>query len=259
MLLELNGVSRHFGGLAAVSGLDFAVCKGQLKAVIGPNGSGKTTIFNVISMIFPPQAGSIRFRGKDLTGVKPHNVASLGITRTFQNIRLFSEGVTVIENVIAGQLAKSKIGTLDIIFKPGRARNEYRHCEEIAMKWLDYVDLGSKAQAGVHSLNFGEQRALELARALAADPELMLLDEPAAGLNEAEAKEFSRKLLQINRELHKTICLVEHNMQLVMGVADEIMVMDHGVKLAEGTPDEIKRNEAVVKCYLGEGVCDAQS
>ncbi|MBI4332634.1 MAG: ABC transporter ATP-binding protein [Chloroflexi bacterium] len=253
-LLELEGVSRYFGGLAAVSNLSLTVSRGQLKAIIGPNGSGKTTLFNVISMIYPPQKGSVKFKDRPLNGLRPHAVASLGVVRTFQNIRLFAEGVTAIENVIAGQLGRSGTGTLDVIFRKGKARAEYRRCEETAMKWLDYVGLASKANLGIHALNFGEQRALELARALAADPELILLDEPAAGLNETEARGFSRKLLQINRELNKTICLVEHNIKLVMGVADQIMVMNYGEKLAEGNPDEIRKNEAVIKCYLGEAV-----
>lgn len=252
VLLELNGVSRYFGGLVAVSGLSFAIPEGQLKAIIGPNGSGKTTLFNVICMIYPPQKGLIKFKGKTINHLKPHAVASLGIARTFQNIRLFGEGVTVVENVIAGQLAKSRIGTLDVIFRRAKSNAEYKRYEEIAMKWLDYVGLAPKASLPVHSLNFGEQRALELARALSADPELILLDEPAAGLNEVEAKEFSRKLLQINEELKKTICLVEHNIKLVMDVAEEVMVMNHGEKLAEGRPEQIRKNESVIKCYLGE-------
>ncbi len=254
-VLELDGVSRLFGGVAAVSNLSCGVRKGQLKAIIGPNGSGKTTLFNVISMIYPPQQGRVNFKGETLNGLKPHVVASRGIVRTFQNIRLFSEGVSAIENVMVGQLGKSDSGILRVLFRKKKSEAEYRHYREVGMTWLEYVGLAAKADLPIGSLNFGEQRALELARALASSPELILLDEPAAGLNEAEAREFSRKLLQINKELHITICLVEHNMKLVMGVADEIMVMNYGQKLAEGTPEEIRNNEDVIKCYLGEGVC----
>lgn len=252
-ILELSNVGRFFGGLAAVSNLSYSIRQGQLKAIIGPNGSGKTTLFNVINMVYPPQKGIVKFKGRRINNLSPHVIASLGIARTFQNIRLFSQGVTVIENVIAGQFANFGIGTFDIVMRGAKARDEYRRCEERAMKWLEYVGLSSKAFLGIDSLTFAERRRLELARALASEAELLLLDEPAAGLIEVEAQEFSKKLLQVNNELKKTICLIEHHVKLVMNTADEILVMNFGQRLAEGPPDEVKNNEDVIKVYLGEG------
>jgi branched-chain amino acid transport system ATP-binding protein len=251
-ILELSKVGRFFGGLAAVSNLSFTIREGQLKAIIGPNGSGKTTVFNVISMVYPPQQGIVKFRGKKINNLRPHMIASLGIARTFQNIRLFSQGLTVIENVIAGQFANFGIGTFDIVMRGARAREEYRRCEDRAMRWLEYVGLSSKAFLEIDSLTFAERRTLELARALASEAELLLLDEPAAGLIEVEAQEFSKRLRQVNSELKKTICLIEHHVKLVMDTADEILVMNFGQRLAEGPPDEIKNNEDVIKVYFGE-------
>lgn len=251
-ILELSHVGRFFGGLAAVANLSFTIREGQLKAIIGPNGSGKTTLFNVISMVYPPQQGTVKFKGMTINNLKPHVIASLGITRTFQNIRLFTHGLTVIENVIAGQFAKFGVGTFEIMMRRPRAKREYRRCEEKAMNWLDYVGLASKAFLEIDSLTFAERRKLELARALASEAELLLLDEPAAGLIEVEAEEFSKKLLQVRNELKKTICLIEHHVKLVMDTADEILVINYGQRLAEGPPNEIQNNEDVIKVYFGE-------
>jgi branched-chain amino acid transport system ATP-binding protein len=251
-MLELQGVGRFFGGLAAVFDLSFVVRQGQIKAVIGPNGSGKTTLFNVINMVYPPQQGTVKFKDRVINDLKPHLIASLGIARTFQNIRLFSRGVTVIENVIAGQFAKFGVSTLEVVARRASAKREYRRCEERAMKWLGYVGLGAKALLEIESLTFAERRKLELARALASEADLLLLDEPAAGLIEVEAEEFSERLLQVRNELNKTILLIEHHVKLVMKTADEIMVMYYGKKLAEGRPEEIQDNQEVIKVYFGE-------
>ena len=251
-ILELSNVRRSFGGLAAVSNLSFAVREGQIKAIIGPNGAGKTTLFNVITMVHPPQQGMVKFKGKSINNFKPHSVAALGISRTFQNIRLFSHGLTVIENIIIGQFAKFGVATFDVLVRGAKAKRQYRRCEERAMEWLEYVGLSAKAFLEIDSLTFAERRRLELARALASEAELILLDEPAAGLIETEAQELSKKILQINRELKKTICLIEHHVKLVMDTADEILVMNYGERLAEGSPEAIKNNEEIIRVYFGE-------
>lgn len=251
-ILELRNVGRFFGGLAAVDNLSLTVREGQLKAIIGPNGAGKTTVFNVITMVYPPQQGIVKFKGNTINNLRPHSIASLGISRTFQNIRLFSHGLTVIENMIIGQFAKFGVPTFDVLVRGAKAKRAYRNCEERAMKWLEYVGLSEKASLQIDSLTFAERRRLELARALASEAELILLDEPAAGLIETEAQELSKRLLQIKHELKKTICLIEHHVKLVMAVADEILVMNYGQRLAEGSPEAIKNNEEIISVYFGE-------
>jgi len=252
MLLEVVQLTKAFGGLVAVSDLNFNVKKGQIKAIIGPNGAGKTTCLDLINGIFRPTRGEIRFKDKPVTNLSPYQRAYLGIGRTFQNVRLFTQGMTVLENIIAGRHTRTTAGLSGVLFRWGRTSREFAESKEEAFRWLDFVGLLSKADLNVGELTFADQRSLELARALAGEPELLLLDELAAGLNEAEAEHAANRILQIRGSLKITICLVEHNMNLVMNTADDILVLNFGQKLAGGTPVEIQNNDAVVKAYLGE-------
>jgi len=252
ILMEVVELTKAFGGLVAVSGLSFTVQKGQIKAIIGPNGAGKTTCLNVISGVYRPTDGEIKFKGRTVTSLRAYQRAWLGIGRTFQNIRLFTVRMTALENVIAGRHTQTKAGLSQVLFRWNHARREYSHAAEEALKWLDFVGLLPKADSSVEDLTFPEQRALELARALAGEPELLLLDELAAGLNETEAERAAQRILQIRDQLGITICLVEHNMNLVMNTADDILVLNYGQKLAEGTPAEIQNHPEVIKAYLGE-------
>ncbi len=252
VLLEVVQLTKAFGGLVAVSDLNFTVKRGQIKAIIGPNGAGKTTCLNLVSGIFRPTGGEIRFRDKPVTTLRPYQRASLGIGRTFQNVRLFTVGMTVLENVIAGRHTRTKTGLSGVLFRWGRTSREFANAREEASRWLDFVGLLPKAHLTVGELTFADQRSLELARALAGEPELLLLDELAAGLNEAEAEHAANRILQIRNSLKITICVVEHNMNLVMNTADDIVVLNFGQKLAGGTPAEIQNNDDVIKAYLGE-------
>ena len=251
-LLEVVKLTKAFGGLVAVSDLSFTVKSGQIKAIIGPNGAGKTTCLNLISGIFHPTGGEIKFKDTRVTTLSPHRRAYVGIGRTFQNVRLFTVGMTVLDNVIAGRHTRTQTGLPGILFRWGRTRREFAGAREDAFKWLDFVGLLPKAHLDVSELTFADQRSLELARALAGEPELLLLDELAAGLNEAEAEHAANRILQIRDSLKITICLVEHNMNLVMNTADDILVLNFGLKLAGGTPVEIQNNDDVIKAYLGE-------
>jgi len=251
-LLEVVNLTKAFGGLVAVCDLSFTVRRGQIKAIIGPNGAGKTTCLNLISGIFCPTSGKIRFKGKPVTGSSAYQRAYLGMGRTFQNIRLFTAGMTVLENVVAGRHTRTKTGLLGVLLRWRRASREFTSATEKALEWLDFVGLLPKAHSTVGELTFAEQRSLELARALASEPELLLLDELAAGLNEAEAEHAANRILQIRDTLGITICLVEHNMNLVMNTADEILVLNYGQELADGTPTEIQNSEDVIRAYLGE-------
>jgi len=251
-LLEGVNLTKAFGGLTAVRNLSFTVRKGQIKAIIGPNGAGKTTCLNLISGIFRPTSGEIKFKEKQVTRLSAHQRAYLGIGRTFQSIRLFTVGMTVLENVVAGRHIRTKIGLSSVLIRWSRASREFALATEEAIKWLDFVGLLPKAHLNVTELTFAEQRSLELARALASEPELLLLDELAAGLNEAEAEYAANRILRIRDALGITICLVEHNMNLVMNTADEILVLNYGQKLAGGMPEEIQNNEDVIRAYLGD-------
>jgi branched-chain amino acid transport system ATP-binding protein len=251
-MLEVIKLSKAFGGILAVSNLSFRLERGQIKAIIGPNGAGKTTCLNLISGIFRPISGEILFKGKRITALSAHQRAYLGFGRTFQNIRLFTEGMTVVENVIAGRHTRTKAGLWSVLLHWHMSSVEFASATEEALKWLDFVGLLPKAKLSVSDLTFAEQRSLELARALAGEPELLLLDEVAAGLNEAEAEHAADHILQIRDRLGITICLVEHNMNLVMNTADDILVLNYGCGLAEGKPSDIQNNPDVIRAYLGE-------
>ncbi len=249
-LLEVSGLSKSFGGLKAVKDVTFTVGEGLIKSVIGPNGAGKTTLFNLLSGFLPPDAGRITFRGKEVGGRKAHYVAALGMSRTFQHIRLFPQ-MSVLENVMMGRHLHTSAGFMAGLLRlPGSRREAAKareRCEEI-MEMLAISDLAPEEAT---SLAYGQQRVVEVARALACDPALLLLDEPAAGLNMRETAEVSGLIERI-REIGVTVLIVEHDMSLVMGISDEILVLSYGSRIAEGEPMEIQKNEEVVRVYLGE-------
>ena len=251
ILLETRGLHRSFGGVQAVRDVSFRVPAGVIKAVIGPNGAGKTTLFNLIAGTLTPQRGEVVFRGRSITGRKPHTIAALGIARTFQTTKLFPH-MTVLENVMMGRHTRTRSGFLAAMLNlPGTWR-EQRHTEEKARAILD--DLGLVAHVGATACNlpFGCQRLVEFARALATEPALLLLDEPAAGLNIYETQELSKLILKI-RDTGVTCLIVEHDMSLVMNISDDVAVLDQGRKIAEGPPRAIQRDPEVIRVYLGDG------
>jgi len=250
MLLELSGVTKHFGGIVAVKDIEFEVSEGSIVALIGPNGAGKTTLFNLITGALLSENGSILLKGQDMLGLKPYQIASAGITRTFQNLQLFSS-MTVLENVMAGAYLRSKKGFIRSFFSlPSKCREEKKIREE-ALTLLDEIGLVETAELPASALPFGKQRLLEIARALASNPSLVLLDEPAAGLNPAETEVLTGYLKRLKTK-GTAMILIEHDMQTVMEAADRIVVLNFGQQIAEGTPAEIQANPAVIKAYLGE-------
>jgi branched-chain amino acid transport system ATP-binding protein len=249
-LLAVSHLGKKFGGLQAVSEVSFAVERGMIKAVIGPNGAGKTTLFNLITGSLTPTSGSVLLDGRDITGRKPHQIASFGVARTFQNIKLFP-GMTVLENVMIGRHIRSNGGFVASMLHLPWVLAEDRQIRQAALERLEMLGIAELAEVEATSLAFGQQRAVELARALAMEPELLLLDEPAAGLNIYETAEVGR-LISSMRQLGITVLLVEHDMSLVMDISDEIVVLSFGRKIAEDVPEAIQRNEEVIKVYLGE-------
>ena len=255
VLLTVKGLAKHFGGLKAVDGVDMEVRRGEIQALIGPNGSGKTTILNMLSGLYIPTAGEITLAGSAIAGKKPHVITSMGMARTFQNIRLFGE-LTVLENVLIGRHTHSRAGLLGSILRLPSQRAEEAQVRAKALEMLEFVGLKGKEFAQANSLPYGQQRLLELARALASDPQLLLLDEPAAGLNAAETEALVELLFQIcTRGI--TILLVEHDMNLVMNVSDHITVLNFGRKIAEGSAEQIEKNQEVIDAYLGTEVGNA--
>jgi len=249
-LLKAENVSKSFGGIHAVRHVSFEVCKGKIKGIIGPNGAGKTTLFNLITGFYPTDDGAIYFNGQKLNGLGPHQVAELGIARTFQNVELF-EGMTVLENIMVGRHPRTSTGFIGAALRLSRHRKEEYRIRKDALEMLTFIGLGTRADNPSSALPFGFQRILEIGRALATDPLLLLLDEPASGLNAAETRELGQLICRI-RDRGITVVLVEHDMSLTMEVCDEILVMDYGRTLAEGSPREIQQNQAVINAYLGE-------
>ena len=249
-LLKATDVSEVFGGLKAVSDFNFHINKGELIGLIGPNGAGKTTAFNLITGVYQPTTGEITFDGKSIVGLKPYQITQRGIARTFQNIRLFSE-LSVLENVKIAFHFHVKYGILESVFRIGRDFKEEERIEAEAMKLLKIFHLEDKAGELAKNLPYGAQRRLEIARALAAKPKLLLLDEPAAGMNPQETKELMEMIAWIRREFALTILLIEHDMSLVMGICERIYVLEYGTIIAQGTPDVIKKDPEVIRAYLG--------
>ncbi|MFP4158378.1 MAG: ABC transporter ATP-binding protein [Desulfobacterales bacterium] len=249
-LLEINGVDKTFGGVRALKDIDLHLEKGSITGLIGPNGAGKTTLFNLITGIFPADRGEIRFEGRPVKGYRVHELIQLGIARTFQNVELF-ESMTVMENILVGLHTRTTCGIIGSVFRlPGVVREE-RMAMSRAMELLEFVGIDQYAHRKSSDLPFGWQRLLEMARALAAEPRLLLLDEPAAGLNMSETLELEKLIRQI-RGHDVTILLVEHDMSLTMSVSDRIAVLDQGKKIAEGTPRQVQSDEAVMAAYLGK-------
>jgi branched-chain amino acid transport system ATP-binding protein len=246
----------HFGGVKAVNGVDLQIRQGEIYSIIGPNGAGKTTVFNCLTGFYAPTAGEIQFNGRSIAGLAPYRVTRLGMARTFQNVRLFGE-MSALENVMSGRCCRTRSGVLASLLSLGRSRREDREAAQRAMDELAFVGLAGQAETWARNLAYGDQRRLEIARALATQPQLLLLDEPGAGMNPSEIGRTT-ELIERIRSRGITVVLIEHHMKLVMSISHRITVLDHGEPLCHGTPSEICQSSQVVEAYLGKRYEDSE-
>ena len=250
VVMDMRNITLRFGGVEAIKGISFDIREGEIRAIIGPNGAGKSSMLNVISGFYNPQEGEVWFHGAKRPPMKPYEVARQGIARTFQNIALF-EGMSVLDNVMTGRLGHMKAGILSQAIWKGRAEREEVENREAVERVIDFLEIQSIRKTPVSRLPYGLKKRVELARALAAEPKLLLLDEPMAGMNVEEKEDMSRFILDVNDEFGTTIALIEHDMGAVMDLSDRVVVMDYGRKIGDGTPDEVRANQEVIDAYLG--------